>query len=153
MANILIKNVPDNIIEAFNRLKKQSGKKIDSLKFLSLLLEKYSNDPAATSDNTELITLQNENTHLQIKITGFETETTDLQAQIAALQTELETRTTLTGNQFIYNPDPSLYQKMIRVISYLIKNKKIDRTAKDLPQQLVTKCINYTIKNEYSDIF
>lgn len=155
MPNLLIKEVPAEDISAFNQIKLESKSK-GSLQTLQALLKKWLTPGAGPAteenNNTELLALksdyealENENEQLNLKVTDLENKLAEKPGPPQGI--------ILTGNQFVYEPTADLQIKMKRVIAYFIKNGKLDRSAKDLPQQLVTKCINYTFKNEYSDIF
>lgn len=92
-------------------------------------------------------------------LAGLQVENEALQVEIAELKTELEKARlsaaeapVISGNAFIFEPSEIQYNQMRRTISYLIKQGKLNRTDKDLPQQLTSKAIQYLIKNEYDHI-
>lgn len=175
MSNLLIKSVPKETIDQFNLVKKETGKK--ALAAFEHLLQSYlglkannnsKSDPLPWADpfgdspfrkNDSSGASGNQPEVFSTTIYGgYVRKIEELEKKNQELTQELEqyknkpVLSELKGTQFMYEPSDSLYKKMNRVISYLIKKGKLNRNSKDLPQQMVTHSLEYTIKNKYEDI-
>jgi hypothetical protein len=146
-----IKDAAPDDIEAFNKLK--LSQKLNSKQLISALLKRFTEPQIIDGPGID------PEIHNQLRqqfeaLTDSKNELqTQYQQQIKQLTAKLENQPQINGLQFIVSPSPELAQKMHRTILYLIKQKKFNRTDKDLPNQLTIKALVYLIKNEYSHIF
>lgn len=72
--------------------------------------------------------------------------------QLKAYQLETSAKKPEKQTAFEFEPSPEQYQQMRRVIAYLIKNGKLNRSSGDLPQALTQRALAYYIKNEFNHI-
>lgn len=168
MKNLNIKDAKPEDIASFNQIKKDTKSK-SAAAALTLILKKwFTSEPTtiktesspAQSPNFLEINEANAQAEMLEKLLEAETQKTEelnkvilnLQNQVTQLSEAKPEPIQLTGTQLIYEPSKELFSKIHRVGLYLIKKGQLNRHDHDLAQQVISKLVNYGIKNEYEHI-
>jgi len=148
-----ISNVNPPDITRFKEISKKYNPELTASKTFTFLLDLEAAAPKVlTNNNPDVEDLE--------KMEALQKDLEQATATITEQKNQINTLTDLLAsaqvkkqaNEFTVNPSAELSTNMRRVISFLIKNNRLNRHEPNLPEAFTIKAIEYLIKNEYRHV-